>query len=208
MAQDLTNLISDTRHALDRVRTLVMRTREALLGHYRRSAGRRTLGPPFLMGGTHYPDELPALRDALTHLGQPGLHLAAVIHAAADLSALFAQYEAGELQSVRVKAFRDDVERIYGRVADAMDAADAWLLALQSGPATSAGAPRVRRPNSALLDQDRALSSEDVADVLCVGVEAARRRIRAGEFGPVTKLGKRRFVQSAGVRAALEPKKA
>jgi hypothetical protein len=162
----------------------------------------RVLGPPFNLGGTVRPDELADFRKALIEARQPSKYLAAVSRAAADLSAVFRQYESGDFAAMDVATFHATIEALYGELAARLDEANAWLgtLAPDAAP-PAAGGPR--RPNLELLDHDRLLTSEDLAKALGVVPEVARRRMRTGEFGPRTKCGRRKLVQARGVREAL-----
>ena len=135
---------------------MAMRTREAMLGRYKHCEPTSWLRPPFSLGASTRPDELPDLRRALIKARLPGKYLAAVIRAQADLGAVLAQYEAGEFAGLAVAPFRAMIERLYADLAKCLDEATTWLGTLAGESAASTG---LSRSKSASLNRPAATSS-------------------------------------------------
>lgn len=206
MTHALASLQADIAASLDYVRTVALRTREVMLDPCKPLKPADFVPPPANLGGSELPDQLPSLHGALLEAGQPTRHLAAVLQAQADLSAVFRQCEAGAFAGTTVGTFRAAVEKTYGLVAQAVDDADSWLTTWPAEavvPTAPSGPRKSQLPNLDLLDKQTVLSTEDLAEVLGVVVEVASRHMRQGDYGAVTKVGRRNYVRSEAVRAAL-----
>lgn len=204
MTTSIATLADDIADLLDHLGALALRTRGALLSPYRAWPAERWLGAPVDLGPTKVEDALTPLRSRVAAAGLPARHLAAVARAEADLAGVFVRYHGGALHCLSVGEWRRHVEDAYSALADALDAASAWadqLAAANADVSTRGGSGR--RPDLQLLDRTDVLFTEDLARVLGVVEEVARRRRARGEFGPVVRVGRRKVVRSDAVRAAL-----
>jgi hypothetical protein len=198
---DLSELRQDIQDALDHLGSLLLRTRDALLAPYREWPETRPLGPPSDLGASQRSDEFPLLLQQVSSNDLPTRHLLNVQRTAEDFTSLVGDYARGRFSGQSFAWWRTTVEPLYGDATKALDAAHRWLENL----ATTDEAPTSsrRRPEFALLDTLEMLDTEQLARVLGVVPEVARRRRKQGEFGPTITSGRRKFVRAEGVRSAL-----
>jgi hypothetical protein len=129
-------------------------------------------------------------------------YLDELLAAKEGLGHLLILYEQGEFEGNTIASWRTGVEQAFERARAAADAAEEWVLGLADFPAKDAS-KGPRRPDLTLLDLYERLDTEQLAAVLGVVVEVARRRRARLEFGPVLKIGRRQYVLSANVKKAL-----
>lgn len=194
------DLLKDVRDLLDRIGDLADRTRRALPFPYRNWGADSFLGPWHGAAIRDRPVGLDRMIDRVVSGRLPSRHLERVRCALTEFDQLSLDLKDELLVGVSVGAWRSDVERFYARLAEALDAASAWLVGLDKAERSVS-----KPPNHALLEQKELLGTKDLAEVLGVGVEQAARRRRSGEFGEVVGgHGRGKFVRSSNVRKALK----
>ena len=194
-------LRDDVVDELDHASEQLIEVRTRLVSLYRDRGEEELLGPPFDLGLRGEPDGFESLLERVVASGGPARPLRQVVRAEQALDHLVEDYKAGALAMTKVGAWRKTVEETHGRLAAALDEAHEWIRGWKPPDASAQG--RGQAPDLTLLDRHELLSLPQLAKVLDVHVDTARRHCKEGDFGEVVLRGRRQFVRAEAVKRAL-----
>ena len=183
---------------LDHASEQLSEVRTRLLALYHDRGEEELLGPPFDLGLRGEPDGFESLLERVIASGGAALPLRQVVRAEQALDHIVEDYKAGALATMAVGEWRKTVEATHGRLAAALDTAHEWISEWKPPNARAQG--RGQNPDLGLLERHELLSLPQLAKVLDVCVDTARRRCNKGHFGEVIVRGRRQFVRADAVK--------
>lgn len=160
------------------------------------------LGPPVNLGSSHVADPLKSILRRLARVGAPTAALQAVRRQVEKVTQLVAAYEQGLYAGLSPSEWRALVARVCEPGDELALEARRGLEAWEKARAESEG------PDDTFLKDRDLLFPEDLVRLsggkTKIGIDAARRALSSGRYGPVLRVGKRVAVRKEAMFQALK----